>query len=130
MEATIFTFLDSILTTKKRVEAIDEDVNQYSPYMTNRWISMCSGPHAHIINETTNRMWSQLSNKRDHYEFLMGIMPASRKQYPKYIKKTKEEKVKIDKSDIDQDKLLAEKYEMSKREVKMYKELVALNTDK
>lgn len=128
MEETIFTYLDSIMHTKKRVESIDENPQIYSPYMINRWASMYNGISALIVNETTNRLWSALSEKKDHYEFLLHVMPSIKKQFPKYIKKEKKDKIKNAKDNIDSDALLAQRLEISKREVKLYKELMHLNT--
>ena len=123
MPDTIFDYIDSITSTKQFVDAIKYDESVYSGYMCNRWISMIDADSAMIINETTNRLWSQLPTKVEHYEFLLNLMPRKRKQRISYIKKTKETKslVKADLVDITQG--VAQCMEISQREVKMYEEL-------
>lgn len=123
MPDTIFDYIDSITCTKQFVDDIKYDESVYSGYMCNRWISMMDADSAMIINETTNRLWSQLPTKVEHYEFLLNLMPRKRKQRINYIKKIKETQsvVKADLVNVTQG--VAQCMQISQREVKMYEEL-------
>lgn len=115
--STVFDYIDSIIHTKKHVEDIKYDENQYSAYMVNRWISMSDCSAAQIINESTNRYWSVLTDRVDHYDLLLCLMPTQRKKKINYIKKIKDEPAKKADENL---KLIARNMEMSTRELKTY----------
>lgn len=125
MPDNIFDYIDSITNTKKFVDDIKYDESVYSGYMCNRWISMMDADSAIIINETTNRMWSQLPTKLEHYEFLLNLMPRKRKQRINYIKKIKEPKAPVKADTVDVVKNVANNMQISQREVMMYQELMS-----
>ena len=82
----IFDWVNSVTLEKKDFDTFDEqDQKNYSQYMVNRFISMCD-VYIPAINEINK--YNQLTNK-SHYDFCCNMLPK-RKQYFKYIKKTKE----------------------------------------
>ena len=119
-ENTIFKYIDSLIFTKKKITDVPDEENQFTMYMANRWISMHSCICAQIINESTNRYWSNLQVKSDQYNFMYSILPKMRRSRINYIKKVKE--VTEKNSDIE---LMAKRYELSKKEVISYLELIA-----
>ena len=85
---------------------------------------MYSDVSAEIINETTNRYWPTLTSKEDQYNFLYNIFPKFKRKRIEYIKKHKEDKTEK-KETLDIDRLLAQKYQISKREVELYKNIMS-----
>lgn len=120
MEATIFDYINSILFDKRYIEDIRYEEGQFNVFMCNRWISMYSDVSTEIINETTNRYWPTLTSKEDQYNFLYHIFPKFKRKRIEYIKKIKEDKTEK-KETLDIDSLLAQKYQISKREIELYK---------
>jgi len=118
--STVFDYIDSILYSKKYVDDIKYDENQYSYFMVNRWISMSDYSAAQIINESSNRYWSVLMHREDHYKLLMHLMPSQKKKRIDYIKKNKEEKAKQSKLQ-DEVLLFANSLELSKKELSQHK---------
>lgn len=116
MSSTIFNYVDSILFDKQHLDDVKYDESQYNSYMVNRWCSMCTTDSAEIINASTNRYWSVLNQRQDHYDFLLNLMPTQRKKRLAYIKKVKEES---DKKSEDNIKHIARSLELSVREVRM-----------
>ena len=117
MEATIFNYLDSILCSKKYITDINHEESQYSSFMCNRWISMYSNTTAEIINDSVNKYWSQMMQPKDHYDFLMCLMPKYNRKKINYIKKVKEDPAAVAKN---HNTAIARKIEISTREVEMY----------
>jgi hypothetical protein len=122
MEASIFDYINSILFDKRYIDDIKYEEGQFNVFMCNRWISMYSDVSAEIINETTNKYWPALTSKEDQYNFLYNIFPKFKRKRIEYIKKHKEDKAEK-KETIDIDSLLAQKYQISKREVQLYKNI-------
>lgn len=118
MEATIFNYLDSILCSKKYITDINHEESQYSSFMCNRWISMYSHTTAEIINESTNKYWSQMMQHKEHYDFLMHLMPKYSRKKINYIKKVKE-----DAAVVEDHSAIARRMELSTREIKMYQDM-------
>lgn len=115
MPDNIFDYIDSIVVNKQHVDSIKYDETVYSSYMINRWISMIDADSAMIINETTNKWWSQFGDKNDHYEFLLNLMPRRRRQRIEYIKKNKDKNTKAD--EIEHLSAIAINLQLSQREV-------------
>lgn len=124
MQPTIFTYLDSIINTKRYVDAIKQEDHQYSSFMCNRWVSMYSNTAAEIINDSANKYWSQMMHPQDHYEFMLNLLPTYPRRKISYIKKVKEETSKDQEEKDNTDALLAKRMELSTREIKQYKCLV------
>lgn len=119
MQATIFDYLDSILTRKQRLDDIDYEENQYSNFMCNRWLSMHSDVVAEIINDTTNKYWSQMTTRAEHYDFIRNLLPRYHKRKINYIKKTREEKSDV----VDHAANIARNLELSVREIQQYQSM-------
>lgn len=120
MEASCFDYIDSIISSKKYIEDIKHDETQYSNFMCNRWISMYSDTAAEIINDSSNRYWSELTQQQDHYEFLLNLFPKYPRKRINYIKKVKDETTTENDTDI---KRIAKRLELSQREIKMCMQL-------
>lgn len=104
---TIFDYIKDIIVTKRGDLVLD----QYVPYLINRWLSFINPTICSIINQVNNK--TLLEDKELHYKTMISLFPKM-KYCPKinYIKKIKEseqeEDVKI--------KILAKKFEISARE--------------
>ena len=114
---SIFTHLNNIIHYKRDDALIDHD-NGYNAFMVNRWLSMYSPNTAFIINHTANTFYQIFNTKREHYRFVLNIIPKSKIYRINYVKKKKSEK--DDDSEII--KFLAKQLELSEREIKYYKE--------
>ena len=73
-----------------------------------------------VVNTTTNTMYQVFENKTDHYKFLHYVLPRERFKRINYIKKIKQEK-----QEDDDTKLIAKNMQLSTREVKEYKQLIS-----
>ena len=112
-----FETLNNILFEKNSSKISDVDaIEQFSPYMINRWCSMYSSDMCHIVNQTTNRYHRLFDDKETMYTLYLNLLPRVNKRYIKYIKKKKKEVVETD----DQVDLLARTLELSKREISNY----------
>jgi hypothetical protein len=111
---TIFDYLGDILVKKKG----DLPVEEYVPFMINRWLSFSSNEAANAINQTVNSLGNL--DKNIHYKLLISAFPKfGRMPMINYIKK-----VKIEKEEKDNKiELLASNMELSQREIKQLLEL-------
>jgi hypothetical protein len=105
---TIFDYIKDIIVTKRG----DLPLDQYSPYLINRWLSFINPDIAVALTQFNSRIF--LENKDVHYKTMIHLFPKM-KYCPKinYIKKIKEEQHE---EDI-RIKAIAETLELSKREV-------------
>lgn len=105
---TIFDYIKDIIVTKKG----DLPLDQYVPYMVNRWLSFINPTVCSSINQVNSSVF--LEDKELHYKTMISLFPKM-KYCPKinYIKKVKEEATDED-SKI---KVIAEAKEMSQKEV-------------
>jgi len=106
----LFEYLKAILVNKNDKLPLDE----YVPFLINRWISFSSNPGTVAINDTVNQLGSAIT-KEQHFKLLLTIFPKmkymSRVKYIKKVKKeTTEEDVRI--------AMLSRTLEISKKEVK------------
>jgi hypothetical protein len=110
----LFEYIKDLTVYKKGNLHLDE----YIPFLINRWLSFVSPSACIAINESVNNLGN--ISKEYHYKLLLRLYPKS-KQIPfiKYVKKIKEEKTKED----DKIDMLASSIEMSKREIKQLLEL-------
>lgn len=105
---TIFDYLKDIIVTKRG----DLPLDQYVPFLVNRWLSFINPTVCEMLNFNVNSKIF-LENKEIHYKTMIAIFPKT-KHCPRinYIKKVKEkeqvEDVKIS--------ILAQNLEISKRE--------------
>jgi ribosomal protein L20A (L18A) len=113
------TLTDIICYKKNRLADNIEDETEFIPFMVQKWLSFHSNINAEIVNVTTNRMWKSLGNdKQLWYKFYTAIIPRSTNKHTKYIKKA--EKTKEKKIDDALISMLASRFELSKREIKLY----------
>ena len=105
----LFEYVKDITTYKKG----DLPLDDYIPYLINRWLSFVSPSVCGAINESVNSLGN--ISKEHHYKLLLKLYPKS-KQIPfiKYVKKVKEEKTKED----ERVALLAKNIQLSQREIK------------
>jgi hypothetical protein len=118
----VFDQLKDIITDKKNLLSSDCDAEkEFSPYMTQRWLSFYSPQFAQILNHSSNMLWKAIDEKQVWYKLFTGIIPKSKFKSIKYIKKSKEDKgtAKLDKDMV---KYLAERFELSEREITTYLE--------
>ena len=114
---SLYTVIDSVLF-KKPVRA--EDVEEFHvPFMMNRWYSFYSSDCIEIAN-ILNRYAYQFADKQDSFKFFNCLIPKLRYKRIQYIKKTKEKKDKEDENI----KVLAQRYEISEREVRQNLDLL------
>lgn len=119
--STVFDHVQAIIFDKSKTSIVSiDDEKEFSPFMTNRWISMYSPELANLINETTNRYSSVFEGKREMYDFFVGILPQVPPKRIGYIKKSTKEKKETDNTE-----LIARAQQMSQREVKQLTEFVA-----
>lgn len=118
----IFDQLKDIISDKQnKLEEDCEQEKEFIPYMTQRWVSFYSPQFAQIMNYSVNVMWKAIDDKQLWYKLFIGVIPRSRFRSIKYIKKNKDEsvKVKLDKEIVT---YLAERFELSKKEIQVYLE--------
>jgi len=92
-----------------------EAEQEFNPFMIQRFLSM-NKKLTVLLNDTTNRLYNVLNEKKDWYKLLLVLVPQN-KNKSKYIKKIKKEK------EIDNDKVIefiAKNNEISKKEVELY----------
>ena len=113
----IFDIINDIVHYKsKNLLELPDNEKEYSGYMVNRWLSMYSDNYSIIINETTNKYYSNFKTKKEHYVFLCKIIPTGNIKRIQYLKKDKGEN-KIDKRVIE---FLSKNLQLSQREVIQY----------
>ena len=115
----MFDHLNDILFNKRgdQLNNVDHETD-YSPYMINRWLSMYSDDMCNIINSTVNWLDPVFKSKRDHYKFLLHMIPRSKRKFIKYIKKHKQTEPDKPDPDTPDVNILARNLELSVREVK------------
>ena len=106
---TIFNILGDLTFKKTNPDTYTEsDWKAYNTYMVNRWLSMNSD-----VTEIINFVQKYYSlNKKMHYKMLSDILPKQ-KLFTKYVKGKK-----MDKYNPELVKLVADHYEISRKEAK------------
>ena len=106
---TVFDYLKDIIVTKRG----DLILDQYSPFLINRFLSFINPTVCSAINQFNSK--GLLEDKELHYKTMIAMFPKM-KYVPKinYIKKVKEDEQTEEDVRI---KILAENYEISQREV-------------
>lgn len=113
----LFDIINDIVHYKsKNILELDDNEKEFNGYMINRWLSMYSDNYSIIINDTTNKYYSNFKSKKDHYEFLCSILPKGKIQRINYLKKDKAEN-KVDKKVIE---FLSKNLQLSQREILQY----------
>ncbi len=105
---TIFDYLKDIIVTKRG----DLPMDQYVPFLINRWLSFINPTVGEMVNLNLNNK-TLLENKELHYKTAIAVFPKM-KYCPKisYIKKVKEKEQDID----TRINILAQNLEISIRE--------------
>ncbi len=108
---TIFDYLKDIIVTKQGNLPLD----QYVPFLVNRWLSFINPTVCERINFNVNHK-ILLENKEFHYQTMINLFPRL-KHCPRisYIKKLKEEEQEVD----FKVKCLAQNLEISIREASL-----------
>ena len=121
----MFDYLNKILYKSRTVdtENIAED-SEFQPFMIQRWCSMYSPQINTLLNQTSNRVWPILNDKTAWFQYLHTIVPRCTFKRISYIKKKKEASSHAEKKETIQK--LAERLEISSREVSQYVELYNL----
>jgi len=114
-----FDILRSLLFAKKTAEDLcSEGLQQFTPYMVNRWISFYDNSKTIFINETFNKFASLFEDKNEMYKLYFNLIPQSKFKKINYIKKKKETQ--------DEDpsvSVIAKNNMLSKREIQQYIDL-------
>jgi len=110
----LFDYLKDLVVNKKG----NLTLNDYIPFLINRWLSFMSPQVSFLLNQTVN-VYSNL-DKEQHYKFLLAAFPKL-KYLPrlKYIKK-----VQVTKEENDNINKVALNREISTREARALLELV------
>lgn len=119
----IFDQLKDIISDKENKLSEDcEMEKEFVPFMTQRWLSFYSDQFAMMVNSSTNILWKAIDDKQIWYKLFTGVIPKSKFRSIKYIKKNKDAKVASVKIDTDIITYLAERFELSKKEITTYLE--------
>lgn len=116
----IFTILNSLFFSKKKIELNLDSETQFSAYMINRWMSMYSDEMLVIINNTANRYISIFNTKDQQYNWFYNLFPRLKFKKIQYIKKNKKAKEEIEEDNLP---TIARNREISVRELKLYRDL-------
>ena len=87
-----FDLLRKLIFSKKTVaEDLDsEGLQQFVPYMLNRWVSFYDKPQAVFVNETFNKFAGLFDDKNEQYKLYYHLLPTSKYKKIEYVKKKKE----------------------------------------
>jgi hypothetical protein len=122
---SFFDILRSLLFTKKTAEDLcSEGLQQFTPYMVNRWISFYDNSKTIFINETFNKFASLFEDKNEMYKLYVNLIPQSKFKKINYIKKKKETQ-----DENPSVAVIAKNNMLSKREILQYIDLTN-NTSK
>jgi hypothetical protein len=115
-----FDILRTLLFAKKAAEDLcSEGLQQFSPFMVNRWVSFYDKSKSIFINETFNKFASLFEDKNEMYKLYFNLIPQSKFKKINYIKKKKEsqeEDIRVS--------VIAKNNMLSKREVLQYIDLI------
>ena len=100
-------------------EINNEELQQFVPYMMNRWMSFYDKNKAVFVNETFNRFTGLFDDKRESYMLYYNLALKSKFKKIEYVKKQKEKKEKEDVSIA----IIAKNNYISQREVNLYMDL-------
>ena len=113
-----FDLLRKLIFSKKTIaeDLGSEGLQQFTPYMINRWLSFYGATQAVFVNETLNRFTSLLDDKSEMYKLYYNLIPTCRYKKIEYVKKKKEKEEK-ENADIP---IIARNQMISQREVNLY----------
>lgn len=111
-DKSFFDYLNDVTVTKIDFDDTSDTVKNYTPYLINRYISMCNMyiPYVNEINKFN-------VSKSVHYKYFQTLLPQ-RKQYFSYIQKKK-------KFDVEVKQKIASYFQISIKEVEKYAEILS-----
>ncbi len=117
-----FDLLRKLIFSKKLIaEDLDsEGLQQFTPYMINRWLSFYGASQATFVNETLNKFTGLFDDKNEMYKLYYNLIPTNKYKKISYVKKKKEKEEKAD-TNIP---ILARNQMISQREVSMYLDFI------
>jgi hypothetical protein len=108
----MFERLKHLIQTKQELKEDLAMDTSFTPFMSQRWLSMYNREYCIRINDTTNRLYQGITDKNDWYRMLQMLVPCNSYRFIKYIKKKKNSKQLNHKYIC----FVAENLEISKRE--------------
>ena len=104
---------------------LDQEGEQsFVTFLINRWLSFYSKDTPNFVNETLNKYSNLFEDKQQQYRLYYNLIPRLKFKRIKYIKK-----IKKDKEEDNNYKLIARNNNISERELKLYVDL-SKNIDK
>ena len=92
----MFNSINHILFDKPSQEIDASCLDDFSPYMVNRYFSFYdNGDYVDYINDTTNTYHSIFNTPEEQYKFFEHMVPKLKKRKINYVKRLK----KVDKTD-------------------------------
>ena len=84
----LFEYIKDITTYKKGNLLLDD----YTPFIINRWLSFISPTICSCINESVNVLGN--IDKKYHYKLLLKMYPKTKIPFIQYVKRNKEKNTK------------------------------------
>jgi hypothetical protein len=113
-----FDVLNNVLYNKKTdTKILYNGIEEFSPFMLNRWCSMYNNDICSLINVTTNRLHNVFEDKLTQYKLFLNVIPRLDRRRIQYIKKVKPEVVD---DEQEMTSTLARELELSEKEINMY----------
>ena len=98
---------------------LDQEGEQsFVPFLFNRWLSFYSKDTPNFVNETLNKYSNLFEDKQQQYRLYYNLIPRLKFKRIKYIKK-----IKKNKEEDNNYKLIARNNNISERELKLYVDL-------
>jgi len=124
-----FDILRTLLFNKKNIDnLLNDDLQFFTPFMINRWLSFYSNSKAIFTNEILNKFGGIFEDKRDAFLFYNEVIPVSKFKKINYVKKKKEKEETDSPTSRGDLLIMARNNHISKREVNMYMDLFNKST--
>lgn len=91
-----FKTIDHLFFEPKKSELDVELLENFSPYLTMRSLTMLDHKTTGYVNNTLNRYFNILDSKEEKFRFFESLIPKSKKRRINYLKKQKKEIVEED----------------------------------
>lgn len=101
-----------------------DDLQSFTPYMINRWLSFYDIQKAIFVNETLNKFSGLYEDKLESFKFYNNFIPSLRFKKINYIKKNKDKAVEKEDNKVS---IIASNNFVSSREIEMYIDLLETN---
>ena len=121
-----FSILNKLIFNKNKnsIEAQQEGIEEFVPFLVNRWVSFYDTSAAVFINETLNKFHGIPNDKVEGFNLYYNLLPSFRYKKINYIKKNKEGKENSQKDEAVLIEAFATNHKISKREVQLYLDLI------